>query len=540
MWELREVPAELRQRYRADGYWTDDTFASFLEREVAAASELAFRVWSRARPFSGTIGGLYEQALRLATSLDRRGIGVGDVVAYQVPNWAEAVAVICAGFRLGAVMVPIVHFYQAREVEFILRQCGARAFVTVDRFGHVEHLANLAGFRDGLDRLEHVVVLRSGAPAPDLRGAVAFDDLLDASRYTGKPDIDPDLPAMVGYTSGTTAEPKGVVHTHRSLLFEVAQLAALDPNAPPVLTASPLAHMTGMLGSLLLPVQRHQAIHLTDHWDPEEALRIILEADISAGSGATIFLTSLLDAPGFGPEHVARIKSVGLGGSPVPAAVGERAEALGITMFRSYGSTEHPSITGCHADEPREKRIRTDGRPMLGVEIRLEDVEGDGDAGPGVAGEILSRGPDLFAGYTDSALTARAFTADGWYRTGDVGVIDEDGYLTITDRINDIIIRGGANISAAEIEEALMTMPAIAECAVVAAPDPRMGEHALAVIRLRSGSAEPELAAVQGHLDAVGLPKQKWVEEVRIVDEFPRTPSGKIRKFVLRDEVRRS
>jgi acyl-coenzyme A synthetase/AMP-(fatty) acid ligase len=119
-------------------------------------------------------------------------------------------------------------------------------------------------------------------------------------------------------------------------------------------------------------------------------------------------------------------------------------------------------------------------------------------------------------------------------------VIDEDGYLTITDRINDIIIRGGANISAAEIEEALMTMPAIAECAVVAAPDPRMGEHALAVIRLRSGSAEPELAAVQGHLDAVGLPKQKWVEEVRIVDEFPRTPSGKIRKFVLRDEVRRS
>jgi long-subunit acyl-CoA synthetase (AMP-forming) len=121
-------------------------------------------------------------------------------------------------------------------------------------------------------------------------------------------------------------------------------------------------------------------------------------ANISAGSGATIFLTSLLDAPGFGPEHVARIKSVGLGGSPVPAAVGERAEALGITMFRSYGSTEHPSITGCHADEPREKRIRTDGRPMLGVEIRLEDVEGDGDAGPGVAGEILSRGPAPTAG----------------------------------------------------------------------------------------------------------------------------------------------
>jgi len=297
--------------------------------------------------------------------------------------------------------------------------------------------------------------------------------------------------------------------------------------------------MTGMLAAFLLPLQRCQAIHLTDQWNPEEALRLILEADVAAGSGATIFLTSLLDAPGFGPEHAARISSAGLGGSPVPAAVGERAESLGIRVFRSYGSTEHPSITGCHIDEPRDKRIRTDGHAMEGVEIRLVESEGDGEVGAGVPGEILSRGPDLFAGYTDPELTARVFTADGWYRTGDVGVLDEDGYLTITDRVSDIIIRGGANISAAEIEEALMTMPDVAECAVVAAPDPRMGEHALAVIRLRTGSAEPNLAAVQGHLDTAGLPKQKWVEQVRVVDDFPRTPSGKIRKFVLRDEMRR-
>lgn len=539
MWELRRSSAELRDRYQENGHWTDDTFASFLQRAAAGASEAPFRVWSGVRPFEGTIGGLYGRALRLAASLDRRGIGVGDVVAFQVPNWAEAIAVICAGFRIGAVMVPIVHFYGAREVEFILRQCGACALLTVDRFGHVEHLVNLAGFREELDQLEHVIVIGSGAPAPELRGALAFEDLLDTAPYTGTPDIDPDRPAMVGYTSGTTAQPKGVVHTHRSLLFEVAQLAALDPNARPVLNASPIAHMTGMLAAFLLPLHRRQAIHLTDQWNPEEALRIILEADVAAGSGATIFLTSLLDAPGFGPEHAARISSAGLGGSPVPAAVGERAESLGIRVFRSYGSTEHPSITGCRIDEPREKRIQTDGRPMEGVEIRLVESEGDADVGPGVPGEILSRGPDLFAGYTDPELTARVFTADGWYRTGDVGVLDEDGYLTITDRVSDIIIRGGANISAAEIEEALMTMPDVAECAVVAAPDPRMGEHALAVIRLRTGSAEPNLAGVQGHLDSVGLPKQKWVEQVRVVDDFPRTPSGKIRKFVLRDEMRR-
>ena len=539
MWELRAVPAELRERYLAEGWWTDDTFASFMEREIAAAPELTFRVWSTTRPWSGTIGELYGQALRLATSFTRLGIGRGDVVCYQVPNWAESVSVIAAGFRIGAVMVPIVHFYGAREVEFILRQSGAKALVTVDRFGHVDHLANLATFRDRVDTLEHVVVVESGTPGPGLAGTRRLTELLDAPPFTADVDIDPDHPAMVGYTSGTTAEPKGVIHTHRSLLFEIPQLAALAPDARPVLNASPLAHMTGMLASFLLPVFRHQAIHITDVWDPQEALRIILEADVSAGAGATIFLTSLMDAPGFGPEHVARLGPVGLGGAPVPAAVAERADSLGITVFRSYGSTEHPSITGCTSTDRREKRHHTDGPPMLGVELRMLDVDGEAGVGPGQPGQILSRGPDLCAGYTDPALTARAFSSDGWYRTGDVGVLDADGYLTITDRVSDIIIRGGANISAAEIEEALMTMPSIAECAVVAAPDARTGEHATAVVRVRGDAAAPDLAAVQAHLGSAGLPKQKWVEEVRIVEDFPRTPSGKIRKFVLRDALDR-
>lgn len=537
-WELREVPADLRSRYVAEGFWTDNTFASFLAREIAAKPDETFRVWSATHPYEGTIGGLYRDGQRLATSLARLGIGTGDVVAYQVPNWAEAIVTLCAGFRLGAVMVPIVHFYGPREVEFILRQSGARALVTVDRFGHVDHLANLAGFREQLPALEHVVVVRSGTPGPDLPGVLGLTDLLDAAPHETTPAIDPDAPAMVGYTSGTTAEPKGVVHTHRSLLFEIPQLAALDPTARPLLNASPLAHMTGMLASFLLPVYRHQAIHLTDQWNPQEVLRIVVEADVAAGSGATIFLTSLLDAPGFGPEHLARIRSAGLGGSPVPAAVAERAEALGIKVFRSYGSTEHPSITGCRIDEPATKRNRTDGRPMLGVEIRLVGLDDEREVGPGEPGEIHSRGPDLFAGYTDPALTARAVTADGWYRTGDVGVLDADGYLTITDRVSDIIIRGGANISAAELEESLMTMPQVAECAVVAAPDERTGEKALAVLRLRPGAEAPDLATVQAHLGATGIPKQKWVEDLRIVDDFPRTPSGKIRKFVLRDELR--
>ncbi|MEI8000483.1 MAG: AMP-binding protein [Actinomycetes bacterium] len=540
MWDLREVPDALRERYLAEGWWTDDTFASWLEERCSARPDLDFRVWSDLHPWSGTIGDLSRDSLHLAGALAGLGVRPGDVVVYQLPNWAETFTVIRAGFHLGAVVVPIVHFYGAHEVEFILRQSGARALVTVDRFGHVDHLANLAGFRDRLPELEHVVVVRSGTPGPDLPGAVEFSDLLAAGPLTTTPVLDPDAPAMIGYTSGTTSEPKGVIHTHRSLLFEVGQLAALAPDARPVFNASPLAHMTGLLASVLLPIQRGHRMNIADVWDPGQALGAIRSEQISGGAGATIFLTSLLDHPDFTPEHARLIGNAGLGGAPVPAAVAERAEALGITVFRSYGSTEHPSITGCHTDEPTVKRNHTDGRPMLGVEIRLLDLEGDErDVGPGEPGQILSRGPDLCAGYTDPALTARTFDPDGWYRTGDVGVLDADGYLTITDRISDIIIRGGANLSAAEIEEALMTMPAVAECAVVAAPDERTGEHALAVIRVRPGEPTLDLGAVQAHLGSTGLPKQKWVEEIRVVDDFPRTPSGKIRKFVLRDELRR-
>jgi acyl-CoA synthetase (AMP-forming)/AMP-acid ligase II len=174
---------------------------------------------------------------------------------------------------------------------------------------------------------------------------------------------------------------------------------------------------------------------------------------------------------------------------------------------------------------------------LAGVEQRLVGADGR-DVGPGEPGEIRSRGPDLCAGYTDPALTAAAFDGEGWYASGDIGVVDADGYLTITDRKSDIIIRGGANISAAEVEELLAAMPGVAEVAVVAAPDPRLGERACAFVRPRPGIAAPDLDAVRRHLETAGLARPKWPEELRLVEDFPRTPSGKIRKFVLRDDLR--
>jgi acyl-CoA synthetase (AMP-forming)/AMP-acid ligase II len=221
----------------------------------------------------------------------------------------------------------------------------------------------------------------------------------------------------------------------------------------------------------------------------------------------------------------------------VPVALGERAAAHGIALVRAYGSTEHPSITGSTFDDPAAKRHATDGRPMAGVQIRLVDDTG-ADVATGEPGEIWSRGPDLCAGYTDPRLTAAAFDADGWFHTGDMGVLDADGILTITDRLNDVIIRGGENISAAEVEEAIVALDAVAEVAVVAAADARMGEHACAVVRLAPGAGAIALAAVTDHLERVGLARQKWPEELVVVDDFPRTAAGKIRKVDLRARLR--
>jgi acyl-CoA synthetase (AMP-forming)/AMP-acid ligase II len=256
-------------------------------------------------------------------------------------------------------------------------------------------------------------------------------------------------------------------------------------------------------------------------------LKLMLAEGLGVTGGATYFMTSLLDHPDFTAEHLKLMPFSGMGGSTVPVAVTERMTALGIKVFRSYGSTEHPSITGCVLDDPEIKRLTTDGHTMPGVEIRLDDE-----------GQILSRGPDCFIGYTDPELTASVFDDDGWYHTGDVGVLDDEGYLTITDRISDIIIRGGENISAQEIEELLLGMDDIAEVAVVAAPDERLGERAAAVVRVREGAGLPGLDEVRTHLKDAGLARQKWPESIHAVTDFPRTASGKVQKFQLRQQLR--
>jgi acyl-CoA synthetase (AMP-forming)/AMP-acid ligase II len=435
------------------------------------------------------------------------------------------------------VLVPIVHIYGRKEVAFILEQSRAAAYVSPPAYGHVDYAAIIEAAAPASLRL-HLVVGDADAP-PSGTGPerVGWGAAASCPPAVELPSVAPREVAVLAYTSGTTSDPKGVIHDHRTMLSELRHMADYMTATKPRLMGSPVTHATGMLGAVLGPLDTGQDIHLIDRWDPGHALEVMRKAGIGGGSGASVFLASLLDHPGFTSEDAALIDRVGLGGAPVPVALGERAAAQGISIIRAYGSTEHPSTTGCQYDDPADRRHRTDGRALAGVELRLVDEEG-ADVAPGTPGEILSRGPDLCLGYTDPALTAAAFDEAGWYRTGDIGVLDAEGYLTLTDRVKDVIIRGGENVSPAEVEQALQALPGVAEVAVVAAPDARLGEHACAVLRMLPGAAPPTLADLRTHLSGVGLARQKWPEELRLVDDFPRTAAGKIRKVDLRARLR--
>jgi len=507
---MRKIPMELARWYAAEGWWTRETIGDLIALGLKSAPDTVFRVHSAARPWSGTFADVERVARRLAGGLRSRGVGPGDVVAFQLPNWMEAAAVFWASAFLGAVVVPIVHFYGRKELGYILGAVKPRVFVTAERFG----------------RLQYQPELSADVPIVAVVGR-DFDELLADEPMPGVVPADPAEPALIAFTSGTTRDPKGVVHSHQTLGHETRQLAGLYPSdRGHQLTAAPVGHFIGMLNAFLIPVLDGTPVNLTDVWSPAQVLALMTSDGLTLAGGATYYITSLLEHPDFTPEHLNRMRYAGLGGSSVPAAVTARLAGLGITVFRSYGSTEHPSITCSRHTAPEAKRLYTDGNVLPGVEIRLA-----------ADGEIFSRGPELCLGYTDDALTEQAFDAEGWYRTGDVGVLDEDGYLTITDRKSDIIIRGGENISALEVEETLLGLPDVVEAAAVAAPDERLGEHVAAVLVLRPGRALPTLDEVRAHFERAGLARQKWPEEVHCVDEFPRTASGKVRKLRLRQAL---
>jgi acyl-CoA synthetase (AMP-forming)/AMP-acid ligase II len=289
--------------------------------------------------------------------------------------------------------------------------------------------------------------------------------------------------------------------------------------------------MAGLLSLLRILLLGTPTVIMQD-WDAALAAELIDRHAVTSCGGAPVQLSGLLDQRAAGTAALSTLREFLTGAAPVPPSLIRRADGAGITAFRSYGSSEHPTVTAGTIADPLGRRAGTDGRLLAGNQVRLVDAAGR-DVPDGQDGEILTRGPELFTGYADEALNAAAFLPGGWFRTGDVGRIDAAGYLTVTDRVKDIIIRGGENISAKEVEDLLVIHPAVADVAVIPAADPALGERVCAVVVTRPGFTF-DVEAARAHFAAAGAARQKTPEVVVLVNELPRTPSGKVRKDVLR------
>ena len=498
------------------------TFVDCLRRAVAEHGDVTAVVEG---DFSATFAELAAAAERVATGLRERGVRPGDRVVTQLPNWWESVVVSWGTFLAGAVLVPVVPIYRTHEMRFIISQVQPRAVIAPAWFRSYPHAAELRTVIDELGVGAAVLSVRGETP-----GAEALDALLDQTTEPSEAASRPDDIAVILYTSGTTSQPKGVLHSHQTLLAEARDVAAgcrLD-GADRVFMASPLSHITGLSYGIVLPVDLGCAVVLQDRWDPQAAVRLIEESGCTFTVSATPFLRGLADAyDGRGPS---RLRVFVCGGADIPAELVRRASRIMSTrVVRTYGSTELPTSSMADPFGDLDAAATGEGKPMGRNEMVVRD-EGDGP-------ELLVRGPELFLGYLDAELNQGAFTDDGYFRTGDQARVEIDSTVRITGRIKDIINRGGEKFSVAEVEALLLDCPSVRDVAVVSFPDPVLVERACAYVVPAPGCA-PTLEELREHLLAAGLAVQKAPERLVIVADLPRTASGKVQRFVLREELR--
>jgi cyclohexanecarboxylate-CoA ligase len=449
----------------------------------------------------------------LAGGLRRLGVRRGDVVSWQMPNWWEALVLYRACWRCGALAAPLHHQFGAAEVDYMV------------------------------DLLEPVVTFASPTlPLAEVAGTIAvrsanerFTELLGGRPVLSSPNRPPDL-AVVIFTSGSTGRPKAVLHTHRGLAYKAKAMLGVHGLSPAdaVLMPAPLAHISGLLNAVLVPGAGAMRTVLMERWDVDRGLRLIEAERISYMIGPPMMFTAMLDAATFSPPKVASMRVVSSGMMGVTPEFIEAAHAgLGAIVKRSYGSTEAPTVSTCTNTDPQERCRDTDGRAVGDADIRVADPTTGRWRPAGQEGEVWIRGPELFAGYSDSAETA-ATMHRGWFRSGDLGVMDEQGWLAITGRIKELIIRGGENISASEVERALELHPGIRQAVVVGRPDNRVGERVVAFI---VGAGEVDLAECGRWFAEHGVARFKTPEVVVHLDEIPLLAAGKPDRTALREQA---
>jgi cyclohexanecarboxylate-CoA ligase len=477
---------------------------------------------------------------RIAVGLSRLGIGRNDVVSMQLPNWWQFTLTYLACSRIGAVLNPLMHIFRERELSFMLKHGASKIVIVPKTFRGFDYEQMIAGLKPSLPDLQHVVVV-GGA------GDNSFDKLLSEPKWEQVPDAKdiltrhrpgPDDVMQLIYTSGTTGEPKGVMHSANTLMSNIIPYAAsmrLGPNDV-ILMASPMAHQTGFMYGLMMPIMLRASAVLQDIWEPKKAIELIRAEKVTFTMASTPFLTDLAKGVAESSEGVPTLRTFLCAGAPIPGPLVENArKALGAKIVSAWGMTENGAVTLIKLDDDDERAFNTSGCPLPGTEIRV--VDADGKPLPhGEEGRLLVRTCSNFGGYLRRPHL-NATDDDGWFDTGDLAQIDDRGYVRITGRSKDVIIRGGENIPVVEIETLLYKHPAVNQVAIVAYPDERLGERGCAVVVPKQG-ASIDLTALTDFLKAQKVALQYIPERLLVLEAMPATPSGKIQKFKLRDIVK--
>lgn len=530
---MTRLDDEMIARFRVMGAWSDTTLA---RHAAARAAEARERVAVIEAGRTTTFGQLLDEAQRLAAAMRAAGVNAGDVISYQLPNWTEAMVVNLAACWGGFVCNPIVPIYRDREVGFILRESNSKLLFIPETFRSFEYLSMVDRLRPSLPALRQVVVVRGSG-----RWEPSYDAFLAGGQAGagGWPEVDPNSVKLLLYTSGTTADPKGVLHTHNTIMAELGAVIRYWKltRDDVVFMPSPVTHITGYLYALELPFVAGMPVVLMDRWDARTAVQLIREHGAAFTVAATPFLAELVAELDRSKLAVPSLRLFASGGAPVPPEIIRRASRAmpGCAVFRVYGSSEAPTVSlGRHEDG--DLCATTDGR-IVNHEVEIRDPGTGRIAAAGQPGEIVTRGPEVMVGYTNGKYTEEAFDERGFFHSGDLGYVSHGEYITVTGRKKDLIIRGGEKISPQEVEDVLITHRAIRAVSVVGMPHDRLGETPCAFVIVNEGQ-EFGMADMTRLLEEAGMARQKFPERLVVLPEFPQTPSGKVKKHVLREQAR--
>ncbi|MBM4762861.1 medium-chain fatty-acid--CoA ligase [Bacillus sp. B15-48] len=529
--------SEARKReYRQKGYWGDATLADYWNMSVLSFPDKIAVIDVQGSQY--TYAELNEAAGKTAAYLKEVGVKPGDFVSVQLPGWSEFVIIYVACMKVGAVLNPILPNLREGELTYILNKCESKVLFIPSLFRKYDYTRFLHSLMPNVPSLEAIVFVEKDSKVEvgiSLEQILhTYSPLAQDSKYSAD-----DLAAVL-FTSGTEGLPKGVMLTHNNIIAsEKAYAARFNLTYQDViLMPAPIAHATGFHHGVTATILLGAKCVFQDIFKPDISLELIEREKCTCGNGATALVYDIMRTLKNREYNISSLRFFLCGGAPVPRHMVKNAMDMGIKVIGVYGSTESVPHAAASLNDPLEKFIYTDGKPLPGVEIKIVD-ELRQQVPAGIQGEEASRGPNVFVGYLkEPGLTNRALDDEGWFYSGDLCIMDDDGFISISGRKKDIIIRGGENISSSEVESILLQHPNILEAAVVGMPDKRLGEKTCAYLVLKDCEQGLTIEEVQDFFMRMNIAKYKFPERIEIWDQLPRTESCKIKKYILREDIK--